>query len=193
MDYEIPQNSKVCSVTGRTLGPGDVFYSAVFDTVTGLVRRDFSADHWQGRPDGAIGFWRGRLPQSNGPPAPKPVNTAQLVDLFEQLADDDTPRTRQLRYVLALLLIRRKVLKLQTIDRTAEAEALVLTGPDGKSSRRVADPQLTDEEIERVEAELLALLGPAAAFHATLPLQPAANDVLQPDPKRTPSLVTGDV
>ncbi|MFO0946882.1 MAG: hypothetical protein U1D30_13210 [Planctomycetota bacterium] len=117
MQYEIAKNSRQCSVSGRTIGPGETYFSVLLDTVTGMERKDFAAENWSGPPAEAIGYWRGTIPISGEKAKPKPVSVETMMELFERLADKTEESSRRLGYVLALLLLRR-ALKLQGMERT---------------------------------------------------------------------------
>ena len=88
--YEIPNNSRRCSVSGRELQPGEAYFSAVIDTVTGLVRRDYAPEHWEGPPADAVASWQGRLPQDNRPPEPK-----RFIGMFSHFSTDGSAGKKQ--------------------------------------------------------------------------------------------------
>lgn len=163
MHYDVSRNSKRCCVSGRELAPGEVYYSALVDTVTGLVRRDYSKEHWAGPPEDAVGHWRGCLEKAEGPAKPKPASVEEMLKLFDRLAppegaEEVDPKRTQLRYVLALLLIRRRALKLHSVERDESGEFLVVGRRRSKATCKVLDPQLSEEQIQQVELELAPLL-----------------------------------
>lgn len=156
--YEIAPNSRVCCVSGRPLRPGDVYYSVVLDTVTGLVRRDYAAAEWTGPPEGAIGFWRGTIPETVQAPKRGPVPVERMLAFFDEMGEPTEPERQPLRYVLALLLLRRKALRLQGMESGHDSEQMVLEHVRTKKSYRVSDQQLSDEQIAALEAELAEVL-----------------------------------
>ena len=91
MDYEIHRSTRHCAKTGRELKPGETFYSVLNAAGAELVREDFSAEAWEGPPEGAIGWWKSHVPSPDARKlhwAPNDV----MLDLFEQLADDAAGR-----------------------------------------------------------------------------------------------------
>src|SRR5579863_1948158 len=54
MDYEIQRFTRHCAVTGRELAPGEEFYTALVAAGAELKRIDYSAEAWQGPPEGAL-------------------------------------------------------------------------------------------------------------------------------------------
>jgi hypothetical protein len=113
LEFELQRCTRRCAATDRELAPGDLCYSVLEEAGAGVVRRDFSPDGWTGAPDDAIGWWKSRIPE----PTAKKIKLAPndvLLELFESLAD--RPEQSDLRYVLALLLIRRRVLRVDIAD-----------------------------------------------------------------------------
>jgi hypothetical protein len=102
---EIPRPSRICSATNRELQPGEVFFSVLLEEKDGAKRLDFAAENWKGPPPEFLGWWKTRVPNNNN----KKIQIAPndiLLNLFEQLALQ--PENADMRYVLALLLIRRR-------------------------------------------------------------------------------------
>ena len=159
MQYEIPQSSQRCCVSNREIRPGETFYSVVLDTLSGLERRDYAKENWTGPPEDALGFWRSRVPE--GPvmeKRPKTLSVDMMWHWFEQLEDAQELKRQQLRYVLALLLIRRRALKLQSTEATPEGSYLVVSRPRSTKTIRVLDPDLSEQQIQEVQEEVTNLM-----------------------------------
>ena len=114
--YPIARSSGKCAATGREFVNGDHLVAALVE-IPGqedLARLDFAKDAWDAGarpapPAVLFASWRA----THQPPDAKKkllLSDEELLDLFEQLAASDQPRQRAFRYVLALLLVRRKVL-----------------------------------------------------------------------------------
>jgi len=157
--YQITGPTKRCSVSDRALRPGEKFYSALSDEAGQFVRRDFAAEAWSGPPAGCFAFWAGRIPTSDRPAKPT-INDELLVDCFEHLADTTDPAKANFRYVVGLLLMRRKRLKFEDVKKHSDgSESLMLR--DAKSGKRyeVPDPRLDDAQMMAVQAEVFRVLG----------------------------------
>jgi hypothetical protein len=114
LDFEVQRCTRRCAVTDRALEPGELSYSVLEVQGADVVRKDFCSEAWKGPPESALGWWKTRIPE----PCSKKVKLAPndvLLELFDELAD--RPEKCDLRYVLTLLLIRRRVLRL---DASAE-------------------------------------------------------------------------
>jgi hypothetical protein len=121
-EYKVNRCSRRCYVQERPLRDGEWYYSVVIQDDEDFIRRDYSAEAWTEPPEGTIGWWKGRMPEAG---ARKLVLApdAVLVDLLRQMGDAE--QQGALRYLLALTLLRRRVLRLKP---TGEASALSVEG-----------------------------------------------------------------
>jgi hypothetical protein len=158
-DFEIAAPTRRCAATGREFNPGDkVFGVLLTDDAGKFVRKDFAADAWQGPPAGTIAYWAGRIPPSDRPRKPT-FNDEHLVGLFAQLAGSADPPRMNLRYAVALLLMRRKRLKFEDLKRTPGGDIMILRDSKSGTRHEVADPRLTEIEIAAVQDEVFRQLG----------------------------------
>lgn len=157
-EYQIQANTRRCSVSGRELKPGETYYSVLLQEGGGLVRRDYGAESWTGPVTGAFGFWTGRVPAEGASRRP-PVDDEVLLECLQRLQNETEPGRVNFRYVLALLLLRRKKLRLLEAKMDNGAEILVLQTVSTRERMTVANPGLSDAEIEAVQGEVLDMLG----------------------------------
>jgi hypothetical protein len=157
-DYQIQPSTRRCAATNRELAAGDRCFSVLLEQDGKLVRQDFSADAWQGPPHGAFSFWCGRVPAREQ--ARKIViDDEMLLDCLHRLEGQPEPAKVNFRYVVALLLMRRKRLKFDAVRTRDGQEWLQLR--DAKTGKRceVANPRLTEQEMAEVQDEVFKVLG----------------------------------
>jgi hypothetical protein len=162
--YEIARSTGRCAVTGETFEPGASYITALVDRVEdeGLDRLDYSISAWEegARPDRLFSFWRTRMPEA-GEERQQFVDDEILMNLWERLADDDRPRRIAFRFVLGLLLIRKKLLKLDHSEWEGDTEYwLVRTKgtPRDVSPDRMINPQLSEDDVAGVTEQLSEIL-----------------------------------
>jgi len=161
-DYKIGASTRTCHSCGREFAAGDAYYSALVEAGPEaeemFVRRDFCPDCWRPDRDAYFSFWKTRV--SEPPPArqagPRLVDLGRLMQLFEHLAEADREEARRFRYVLALVLMRKKRLRLVSSRRVAGRRGEELTLRESGSRRRhiVACPVLSEDEIRSVTDRL---------------------------------------
>ncbi|HYO26059.1 MAG TPA: hypothetical protein VEQ85_14040 [Lacipirellulaceae bacterium] len=155
LDFEIASCTRRCAVGGRPIAPGERYYSTVHLEGPAAVRRDYAAEAWSGPPEGVLAWWESRMDGSartSAPLAPQDM----LLDAFAGLAEQ--PAESEFRYVLGLLLLRRRLLKLDSRRTDEKGELLVLDCPrrDEQYELRVAPP--ADDRAPFVEQRLNDLL-----------------------------------
>jgi hypothetical protein len=157
-EYQIQPNTRRCAATGRELLPGEPYYSVLLDEAGKLVRKDYSRAAWQGPPPGAFSFWAGRIAPPQGRRRP-PIDDDLLADCFQRLEGQTEPGRLNFRYVLALLLMRRRRLKFEEAEQGTDGEVLVLRCARTGARHRVVNPGLTEEELAAVQEDVFQALG----------------------------------
>lgn len=107
-EYKVSRCSRQCHALNRPLREGEWYYSVVLESGEEYIRQDYSAESWTEPPEGAIGWWKNRMPTADEKKlvlAPTEV----LIDLLRQM--ENFPAKAKSRYLLALMLMRRKILR----------------------------------------------------------------------------------
>jgi hypothetical protein len=158
MEYQIQPNTRRCALSGRELRPGEKFYSVLLEESGQLVRQDYSSEAWQGPPHGSFSFWAGRIPVGEEKRR-APVDLEVLMDCLERLEGESEPARVNFRYIVALLLLRRKRLRFEQARMEGEQEVLLLQCVQTRNTYRVLNPGLTEEEMTTVQEEVFKVLG----------------------------------
>jgi len=156
IDYEVQRCTRHCAASGRELQPGETFYSTLTTEGAQVVRHDYSLEAWHGPPEGVLGWWRAHMPQRNASKlhwAPNDV----MLELLENL--ESLPEKQDMRYVLALLLIRRRVVRLEETEHDERGrEISVLYCPRREATYRVVTDIPSEERTAEIQDELARLL-----------------------------------
>jgi len=151
--YEIGRCTGTCAASGVALSPGDPIVVALIegDDGEGFARLDFAAETWNAGarpapPARLFGSWRSTVPEPNAPTGPV-IDAEGLMGMFEQLAEidpDEHADAVALRYLITLVLVRKRELVLDRVDRDASPPEL-LVRPKGVAHRedeptRVREP-----------------------------------------------------
>ncbi len=155
--WEVESATGRCVTTGRLFAEGDEFYAVLFESGETFARRDYSPQAWEGPPDGAFCHFKSRVPIKKKSKKLL-VNNEVIVGFFERLAAETEPVRIQFRFVLALILMRKRLLKYQSTTVEDGAEVWSMTLVKDSSEKRVVNPRLTDEQIEVVSQELSTIL-----------------------------------
>jgi len=156
MDFEVQRCTRHCATTGRELKPGETFYSTLVAEGSKVVRHDYAAEVWQGPPESVLGWWKSHLPARDARRVHWAPNDVML-ELLEQL--ETQPDKHDMRYVLSLLLVRRRVVRLEDTQRDdAGAEISVLYCPRREKEYRVQTVMPDDQRAIEIQNELANLL-----------------------------------
>jgi hypothetical protein len=160
-EYKVGRCTRVCHSQSRPLRDGEWYYSVVLESDEEFVRQDYSAESWTGPPENAIGWWKNRMPMSDEKKlvlAPPEV----LIDMLRQM--EAVPSRAKSRYLLALMLMRRKLVRSAPVETQDLKKGFSANTTDSPSQRQDAavgelsdcvEPDGTEpdgtEEVLRVE------------------------------------------
>lgn len=158
-DYQIQASTRRCARTGREIRPGEKYHSVLIEQSGSLSRQDFSMEAWQGPPPGAFGHWLGRLPAGDRPRR-QPIDDDLLIECLSRLEGEASQDRASFRYVVALLLMRRRRLRLEEVrEGEGGREVMILRDVKGGRRHEVEAPGLSEGELEAVQDEVFRALG----------------------------------
>jgi hypothetical protein len=163
-DYKIDASTRRCHACGREFAVGEEYYAAVVETAEEdrLQRQESCPACWKPGEGAYFSFWKTRVPQPDEVKqrGPRLVDFGRLMQVFEHLADAEDVPARRFRYVLALVLMRKRRLKVVESRRLAggKGEELVLRETGGERRHTVLAPVVTEEEIRSVADRLRDIL-----------------------------------
>jgi hypothetical protein len=155
--WQVGPTAGRCMLTGREFLEGEEYYAVLFEDGEGFRREDVSIEAWQGPPDGAFCCFKTRIAVKTKAKRLW-VDDEVLVSFFQRLADEEELARLQFRFVLALILMRKRVLKYERTTREGESEFWVLRLVKDRTEHSVLNPRLADEEIDSVSRQLGAIL-----------------------------------
>jgi hypothetical protein len=168
--YPTGSPTRRCAATGRTLEVGEHCVSALVEGPDDegkprLRRADFAADAWNNgarpaSPARVVGSWRTTIHAATTKPKPI-LDDEAMLDLLGQVEGGE-PRRDAMRYVLALMLVRRRRLAPDPSAATP-AGTLRLRARGSEADRaliiEVKEPTLDEATLGEVIAELEAMTG----------------------------------
>ena len=165
-EWNIPPRAEQCAACGRAFEDGQTIRACIHAADGGFARTDVCENCPIPEDLEPLGLWRTRfrLPQSD----PKPqFDRGGLLELLAETAETSDPQSLKFRFVLALLLWRKKALRLIDTRRSGGAELWDFAEPKTGTRHRVVRPELTEDDLARLSAQLEALLHVAPAASET--------------------------
>lgn len=156
MDFEVQRFTRHCAKTGRELKPGETVYSMLVSQGAQVSRQDFAAEAWEGPIEGSLGWWKSQVPHKETKKAHWAPNDVML-ELLEQL--EMQPDKHDMRYVLSLLLVRRRVVRMEDTEKDELGrEVSVLYCPRREATYKIPTVMPDDERTREIQEELSRLL-----------------------------------
>jgi hypothetical protein len=159
MHYEVQRTTRHCAVNDREFAPGETFYSILKVDSDEVIRLDYSAEAWQ---DGQhsegqqlLGWWKTRLPdrtQKRKHWAPNDV----MLHFFDRLGDEE--ENEDTRYVLALLMVRRRIFRLEELIDDSDDETISVYCPRRSETYSIRITRPPADRVEAIQEELAELL-----------------------------------
>ena len=163
-DWSIQSRGEICSATGTPFVSGQIFHTLLFREVEVLRREDLCEDAFRSRPADApapFSVWRSKF---EPPPAkpPEALGKQTAEQLLRSVMANPDPNLRNIRYILAVMLERKRTIKEVEVIREADGSlSRVYQFPKTGEALLIPDPGLRLDQIAEVQMELAALLGPS--------------------------------
>jgi len=156
-EWEIKKPLGQCCGTGQTICAGQEYFAALVETPEGLKRQDFCEQYWLQNKPAVYCYWKTKLPDSQEKKQLF-VDDEMLMVFFDRLATETEPDKINFRFVLMLVLMRKRRLK---YDSTAvkdgkEIWKLKVTGENRVVE--VENPHLDEQQIERLSSQIGEIL-----------------------------------
>ena len=156
-EWEIDKPLGQCWGSGKKIKSGEEYFGALVETEGELQRRDFCADYWQTEKPEVFCYWKTKLP-SGDEKKQIFVDDEMLMAFFERLEREIEQEKINFRFVLALVLMRKRRLKYDSSETQAGREIWRLRVVGGKESVEVINPHLDEEQIEQLSSQLSQIL-----------------------------------
>lgn len=157
MEWKISRGKGLCMQCESEMQEGQIFFSALLDTELEFQRKDFCSTCWEDISESVFSYWKTRVPPADAS-RKSMVDNEVLLDFFRRLEKETEPARINFRYLLSLMLMRKKILKFEDIERTDDDEFLVLRQVGEEQRHRVKDPRLPKDELEKLKDDLYQLL-----------------------------------
>jgi hypothetical protein len=162
-EWSIQGRGERCAVTGQQFADGEYFVTLLFDEKAGFRREDLSEESFKERAADAVqpfSFWRSKF-EVPPPAAPEPLGKQSAEDLLRRYMEENDPEKANARFILALMLERKRLLKEVETKRTEDGKLLrIYEYAKTGEVFLIPDPQLRLDQIADVQSEIAAHLAP---------------------------------
>ncbi len=172
MDWNIVKHSPACSKCEKTVQEEETIYSCLSLNDNAFLRLDFCDNCWGNESESRyFSFWKTHVPKK-GEQRRKVIDNAAIMNLFLRLGENERyqnePWAKNMRYVLALFLMRKKLLKPRNQGKDDVGDFMELYSKEEDKLFKIYNPRLDEEEVTRLNDEILKLFDPSLAGQSTL-------------------------
>jgi hypothetical protein len=164
IDWNIQSRGHQCHECGQPFADGTDCHTVLAHENHEYSRRDLCGACWEqghggGLADrkGFISHWQGTY-EAPPPEPPEAIQKATAEGLLRKLLDTGDRRWREASYILAVMLERKRILKVREELHEADGRVFVYEQPKTGDIFTIPDPTLKMEELEQVQTEVGALL-----------------------------------
>jgi hypothetical protein len=156
-DWEIHKPQGVCAGSGKTIEPTEEYIASLIETNEGMQRKDYSVEFWNANKPEVYCYWKSIMPK---PDQKKKlfIDDNMLMSFFERLATETDEEKLNFRFVLALILMRKRLLKYESSKNDNGKETWVLKVSGKDQIEQVVNPHLTEDKIEQLSEQLGQIL-----------------------------------
>lgn len=164
-DWKIRSRSHRCCYSDEPFEDGDEFYTCIFadPESDGYIRRDYAAKNWplilKNLDPPPFSFWKSAYEAPVPEVEEEPLEQESAETMLRRMIDEDNPTTENARYILAVMLERKKTL-VPVDDKETDSGKLIFYEHKGNGDVFIVrDPQLRLDDLGKVQEEVSALLG----------------------------------
>jgi hypothetical protein len=162
-DWKIRSRAHSCCHTGKPFEDEEEFYTAIFtDPESGeLTRQDYCLEAWDAIHESLqpFSFWKSVYHQPVTEKKKEVVGKEGAEALLRRLIEENEAHTENARYILAVMLERKRTLRQTDTQFSGQSKLLIYEHAKTGDVLIVRDPELKIAESEQVQAEVALLLG----------------------------------
>ena len=162
-DWNIQSRAHACEACGRPFVDQQPYHTLLFDETQDFRRQDVCPECWQhkfsgdGRArTGFLSYWQGLYEAP--PPATDAIQKETAETLLRKLIEQNDPRYAPAGYILAVMLERKRILKVKEQIIRDGQRTFIYEQPKTGDIFTITDPALRLDQLEEVQRDVAALL-----------------------------------
>jgi hypothetical protein len=158
--YDVSRPHGKCFVSGSAIEPGTKFIAALRETPAGFERLDIALDAFAAfdRKD-VLAFWQTIMPSPQQVKKKLFVDDQVLCELFERLAATTEPAKLNFRFVLGLILMRKRMIIYESTSIADDGREMWKVRFRGRDDLLdLVNPKLDESQVAEVSQQLGEIL-----------------------------------
>jgi hypothetical protein len=162
-EWKIQSRSHACQACGKLFADQEPYHTLLFDEKAQFARSDVCQGCWQNQfsqgareRKGFVSYWQGVYEAP--PPATDAIQKETAETLLRKLIERNDPHDIPASYILAVMLERKRVLKVKEQLAREGRRVFIYEQPRTGDVFSIIDPNLQLDQLEQVQHDVAALL-----------------------------------
>ncbi len=163
-DWNIQSRAHACQACGKAFTDQQPYHTLLHDRRQVFERLDICPECWQAQHvegaaerKGFVSHWQG-VYEAPPPPAPEAIRKENAESLLRKLMERGDPRFSAASYILAVMLERKRLLKIKEQIFHEGRRVFVYEHPKSGDVFTIPDPNLQLNQLEQVQHDVSQLL-----------------------------------
>lgn len=164
MEWSIQARSHQCQECGRAFRNKETLHTLLRDEQNAYHRRDVCESCWvahfaegANHRRGFVSCWQS-VYSPPAPPAPEAIKKETAETLLRKLVARDDPQHAGACFILAVMLERKRLLRVKSQTIEADCRVLIYEHPKSGDIFTIPDPKLQLDQLEAVQRDVAGLL-----------------------------------
>jgi hypothetical protein len=195
-EWNIQSRGHACQSCQQQFTDGETYHTILFDEKKDFLRIDVCKKCWAAQYADAsqrqnfVSHWHGQYEAP--PPAPvDPIQKETAETLLRKLVELNDPKYTAASYILAVMLERKRLLKVKEQVRAEGRRIFIYEQPKTGDVFTIPDPDLQLNQLEEVQRDVADLLEHGLPASVVAPV-PAESAVPPPEPEPAAAPVEGE-
>lgn len=162
--WSIKSRARQCTVTGEAFEAGQKIRAAIFPDPesSGYIRKDFALSSWESREEQERPFstWVTNYQAPTVEEKAEDVVDQDPETLLQKMVEEDDAQTENVRYILAVMLERQKILRETDTQEIPSGVLRVYEQRKTGDVYIIKDPQIPLSDVDKVQTEVREMLDP---------------------------------
>lgn len=163
IEWHIQSRAHACQQSGRQFRDGEAYHTLLLDTKVGFERMDLCVEAFRESgtellaKDNLVSHWKG-VYEAPPPVPPDAIRKDDAESLLRKLLERREERHAAAAYILAVMLERKRILRVKGQSRDNGRRVFVYEHPKSGDLFSIADPDLQLDQLEAVQCDVANLL-----------------------------------
>jgi hypothetical protein len=180
-EWNIQSRAHACSACGKSFADKEAYHTLLFDERSDFRRLDVCEACWQkqysegaSERKGFVSYWQGVY--ECPPPPTEAIQKETAESLLRKLIELNDPRYVSAGYILAVMLERKRVLRVKEQTVRDGKRIFIYEQPKSGDVFTIVDPNLQLNQLEQVQHDVAALLEHGLSSASPTPPPAATNE-----------------